>query len=229
MDQNVRPDFYEGQYLGAEDLDGVVDYDRVQRARHGLGAHTWGHWRRSGTARAQAAVWRRRGIDSAGSGVGWLLSHDRRFGTRRVTTDKFANFQADTPPDGLLIKVWLRYAEKAGRPTGAGLRGVPARWPVLAGRRDLRYRGRRAARTGPHGSVNVAGLTVDARNARAAFLSGAPDLFDESVPYQTFPPAGNRRSGGPGRLRALAEAAGAAGPTDRAQRQGRRGSRPTPI
>lgn len=37
-----RPLFYEGQYLGAEDLAAIVDYLRVQNARQNLGHHTWG-------------------------------------------------------------------------------------------------------------------------------------------------------------------------------------------
>src|SRR6267142_2688060 len=40
--QTLRPKFFEGQYLGAEDLTAAVSYARVQDARHMLGAHTWG-------------------------------------------------------------------------------------------------------------------------------------------------------------------------------------------
>ncbi len=40
--QNQRPLFFEGQYLGAEDLTAAVAYARTQQARHALGAHTWG-------------------------------------------------------------------------------------------------------------------------------------------------------------------------------------------
>ena len=41
-DQAERPQFFEGQYLGAADLAAAVDYARFQQARHRLGAHTWG-------------------------------------------------------------------------------------------------------------------------------------------------------------------------------------------
>src|SRR6185436_18274541 len=41
-DQNLRPRFYEDQYLGADDLDQAVLYGHIQQARHALGAHTWG-------------------------------------------------------------------------------------------------------------------------------------------------------------------------------------------
>ena len=37
-----RPKFFEGQYLGADDLKLLVDYLRIQDARHTLGLHTWG-------------------------------------------------------------------------------------------------------------------------------------------------------------------------------------------
>src|SRR5947208_16172987 len=42
MNQTQRPQFYENQYLGAEDLEALVEYSRTQNARHILGAHTWG-------------------------------------------------------------------------------------------------------------------------------------------------------------------------------------------
>src|SRR5215212_8032030 len=42
LNQSQRPQFYEGQYLGAADLNSVVEHTRNLQARHGLGAHTWG-------------------------------------------------------------------------------------------------------------------------------------------------------------------------------------------
>src|SRR5262245_3902487 len=40
--QDQRPRYYEGQYLGAEDISAAVSYTHIQSARHSLGAHTWG-------------------------------------------------------------------------------------------------------------------------------------------------------------------------------------------
>ena len=37
-----RPSFFNGQYLGAEDLEAFLRYAREQEARHLLGSHTWG-------------------------------------------------------------------------------------------------------------------------------------------------------------------------------------------
>src|SRR5689334_11574979 len=42
MDQNQRPQYYEGQYLGADDLAAIVRFARTSDARFALGAHTWG-------------------------------------------------------------------------------------------------------------------------------------------------------------------------------------------
>src|SRR5262249_23935573 len=42
-----------------------------------------------------------------------------------------------------------------------------------------------------HGPVNVAGRSVQALKARALLVPGAPDVFDESIPYQDFPVSDN--------------------------------------
>src|SRR5690349_18012956 len=43
MSNNIeRPIFYEGQVLGAADLEAAVEHGRGQQARHNRGLHTWG-------------------------------------------------------------------------------------------------------------------------------------------------------------------------------------------
>src|SRR5207253_11338243 len=42
IEQSLRPQFFEGQYLGSDDLTAAVEYSRLQQERHRLGAHTWG-------------------------------------------------------------------------------------------------------------------------------------------------------------------------------------------
>ena len=115
MEQNVRPDFYEGQYLGAEDLDAAVDFHRIQQARHTLGAHTWGI---GCGLELRERVLPAGGVDvSVLPGIAWdgLGRAIVVLTPARLTPDKFANFQADTPPEGLLVKVWIRYAETPSR------------------------------------------------------------------------------------------------------------------
>ena len=40
--QDQRPRFYEEQYLGADDMNAVVEYDHEMIARHEFGSHGWG-------------------------------------------------------------------------------------------------------------------------------------------------------------------------------------------
>jgi hypothetical protein len=124
MDQNARPGFYEGRYLGAEDLSAVVDYARIQQARHTLGAHTWGigaglELRERPLASGEVEMSVLPGIAWDGYGRAVVV-----LAPARVGPEKFANFLADTPPEGLLIKVWLRYHEMASRGSGPGF-GLP--------------------------------------------------------------------------------------------------------
>ena len=42
IDQTQKPQFYEGQYISADDLTGILQFSSVLQARHAIGAHTWG-------------------------------------------------------------------------------------------------------------------------------------------------------------------------------------------
>jgi hypothetical protein len=191
MEQNVRPDFYQGQYLGAEDLDAVVDYHRIQHGRHTLGAHTWGI--------AAGLQLRERALPGGDVDVSILpgLAWDG-FGRAivvlapvRLGPEKLANFQADTPADGQLVKVWLRYSETPSRAPAPGFEVCrpDGRFARVVESFAIEV----GEPTEPaHGSVNVGGRTLDPRKVRSAFTTGAPDLYDESVPYQAFPDGGNR-------------------------------------
>ncbi len=191
MEQNARPDFYEGQYLGADDLDAVVDYHRIQQARHTVGAHTWGigaglelRERKLPTGGVDVSILP--GIAWDGYGRATVV-----LAPTRISEDRFVNFQATTPPEGQLVKVWLRYAETSSggpapgfevcRPDGQFSRVVEG-FAIEVGEPTVP----------PHGSVVVAGRSLDALKVRSAFLPGAADLFDESVAYQEFPPGGSR-------------------------------------
>jgi hypothetical protein len=186
MDQSERPRFYEGQYLGAEDLSAGLEYSRAQTARHVLGAHTWG-----------IAI----GLDlierklpsgdmdvSIMPGVAWdgYARPVVVLAPAKLSADKFSNFQADTPLEGRLVKVWLRYDETAIRGPAPGFEncrtdGQHARivesFAIEVG----------CPPSGPHGTLSIAARSVGALNARAAFNPNAPKIYDESVPYQTFP------------------------------------------
>jgi hypothetical protein len=186
MDQSERPRFYEGQYLGADDLSAGLDYGRVQSARHALGAHTWG-----------IAI----GLDlvertlpsgdvdvSIMPGLAWdgYARPVVVLAPAKLTADQFSNFQAVTPPEGQLVKVWLRYDETAIRAPALGFE--TCRTDDQHGRiveSFAIYLGEPSG--GPHGTLSVASRSVDALNARSAFNPGAAKVYDESVPYQEFP------------------------------------------
>jgi hypothetical protein len=189
MDQNERPRFYEGQYLGAGDLSAASLYGRVAQARHALGAHTWGIAigldlveRKLPSGEVQVTVAPGMAWDGYARPVVVLAP-------ALLGADHFRNFQGNTPSNGQLLSVWLRYDEtEAGAPS-AGFESC------AGGDQQARVIESFAIELGepiiPHGSLTIAGRAVDAAKARSAFNPGAPDVYDESVPYQAFPDGGS--------------------------------------
>jgi hypothetical protein len=186
MDQSERPRFYEGQYLGAEDLSAGLDYGRVQSARHALGAHTWGIAigldlveRKLPSGDVDVSIMPGVAWDGYGRPVVVLAP-------AKLTADKFGNFQAVTPSEGQLLKVWLRYDESAIAGPAPGFENC--RVDDQHGRIVESF----AIEVGdppgdPHGTLTIAARSVDALNARSVFNPGAAKVYDESIPYQTFP------------------------------------------
>src|ERR1700730_11787976 len=114
--QTQRPNFFEEQYLGAEDLTAAVDYARTQQARFALGAHTWGiatglQLKETPLPGGAVSVYLLPGYawDGYGSPIVVLSPF-------RIPAEKFAQFtfEAATDPEGRgrLIPIWLRYEEK---------------------------------------------------------------------------------------------------------------------
>lgn len=197
--QTQRPQYFEGQYLGAADLTTAVEYARSQQARHALGAHTWGiaaglqlTEKASIAGGGQVDIFIQPGIawDGFGRPVVVLAPY-------KLTPDKFASFVYDSDidgnnPEGRLVEVWLRYVESATRSPAPGFEVCPGGqfsrvdefFQVEVGERKLN-RDRRDP-------LSIAGRTVDARDALQSFDPAAPPLHDDSVPYQSFPSAEQR-------------------------------------
>jgi hypothetical protein len=186
MDQSERPRFYEGQYLGAEDLSAGLDYGRVQAARHALGAHTWGI--AIGLDLIERALPSGDVDVSIMPGVAWD-GYGRPvvvLAPAKLTADKLGNFQAVTPSEGQLLKVWLRYDESAIRSPAPGFENC--RTDDQHGRIVESFAIEVGEPPGdPHGTLTVAARSVDASNARSVFNPGAAKVYDESIPYQAFP------------------------------------------
>jgi hypothetical protein len=110
--QDQRPAFFQGQYLGPEDLNAAVDYARVQDALHSLGAHTWGLAmglelvERAGPGGSGIEVYVSPGYawDGYGRPIVMLSPYP-------LSVDLFKSF---TGADERLIDVWIRYREEAG-------------------------------------------------------------------------------------------------------------------
>ncbi|MCC7052826.1 MAG: hypothetical protein IT355_06125 [Gemmatimonadaceae bacterium] len=191
--QTDRPRFYEQQYLDAADLSALVDYQRIARARHDLGAHSWGI--ASGLQLIEKPV--KSGVDVylqpgyAWDGLGRPLVVLSPY---RIPSELFASipFTAgvdDGVPPGRLVEVWLQFT--------ATPRGGPADGFEACTADDQSSRlfesfrivvGERPAHSDRHVPVTVGPYTVDA--AQVPQRIGAvtdPLLVDESIAYQTFP------------------------------------------
>src|SRR5688572_31161178 len=129
--QDQRPRFYEGQYLSADDLAAIIEYQRAADARHALGAHTWGI--AAGLTLTEKAspgvpdkvhVTLQPGLAWDGYGRAILVSQPTRLPESlfaRIPVDR----AADDPlppgsPSGRLVPVWLQYQETGARQPAPG-------------------------------------------------------------------------------------------------------------
>jgi hypothetical protein len=199
--QTERPQYFENQYLGAADLTVAVEYARLQQARHALGGHTWGIamglnlLEKATSSGDQVDVFVQPGFawDGFGRPVVVLSPY-------KLSPEKFKSYTYDAAidagsPEGRLVEVWLRYSETETR-------GAPAGFEVCYPsdqftRVDEFFQvevGERTSSADQRDPVSVAGHTADAREALQALDPTAPLLFDETVPYQSFPdPEGGAR------------------------------------
>lgn len=191
--QTDRPRFYEQQYLGSSDLDALVDYERIARARHDLGAHSWGI--AEGLQLIEKPT--KSGVDLyvqpgyAWDGFGRPLAVLAPY---KIPSEPFKNivFQAgvdDGSPAGHLVDVWLAFT--------ATPRGGPAFGFEACSVADQYARifesfqiviGDKPSHSDRHAAVTVGVYTVDAEQMPKKL--GAitdPPLVDESIAYQTFP------------------------------------------
>ncbi len=117
-----RPNYYEGQYLGAQDLVADQEYQRQQDQRHRLAAHTWGIaagfeieevQQPGGNGSVDVFIHAGYAVD----GFGRAVINLQRY---KLPPGRFAHFlpKAGTPKQ--LIPVWLRYREVKTAPAKSG-------------------------------------------------------------------------------------------------------------
>jgi endosialidase-like protein len=191
MDQLERPQYYEGEYLSADDLAAIVRYARTAQARHALGAHTWG------IALGLDLVERPLTGDDVEMmltpGVAWD-GYARPLVTlapQRLALDLFADLQDATTASGVPVEIWLTYRELPASPPGVGF-SCPE--DELHSRIVESYRLEvRPSPVADHHAVTIASRSIEATKALSTFDSSRKPLFDESVPSQTFPDTDRQR------------------------------------
>ena len=194
MDLALRPRFHEGQYLGADDLSTIVDYERRSQARHALGAHTWGIAIGLQLTEKSAPGAPNRVEVTLQPGFGWD-GFARPVANGRPTRLNEALFAAipyapalDGPGgSGRLVEVWLAYDEtQSGNPepgfetcaTDDDFERVGETFRFVVGQRTP---------TQQRSRIRIGTNTLDASDALSTFVPAAPPLFDTSVPHQVFP------------------------------------------
>ncbi|MCK9621367.1 MAG: tail fiber domain-containing protein [Methylobacter sp.] len=195
--QNQRPRFFQGQYLGAEDLSAAVDYSRIQMARHTLGAHSWGiatglQIKEKKLAGDQIEIYVMPGYawDGFGRPITLLAPY-------KIPTELFKSYVFDAAtdngtPEGRLIKVWLRYDESLTQNARPGFEVCDIEGQNSRVQEAFRVEvGERSNHIDQHDHIMVAGNSIDAQEVIQKFdspgLAPPVSLFDESVPYQDLP------------------------------------------
>lgn len=190
LDQTQRPAFYEQQYLGADDLNAAVEYGRLQQSRHLLGAHTWGVAMglqlKEKTTAGKTEVYIQPGYawDGFGRPVVVLSPY-------KLSEQMFQSFASNGDPQGLPIKIWLRYDEASTRGPQPGFESCDLENAFSRVQETFRVEvGERRTLIEQRSLLSIAGYAIDARDTLATLepdIAPAPVLYDESVPYQTFP------------------------------------------
>jgi hypothetical protein len=196
--QTQRPKFFEEQYLGAADLTAVVDYGRIQQARHMLGAHTWGiaiglTLKERPQAGGAVTVHILPGYAWDGYGRAIVVLSPYQIPEERFSAIKF-DPKIDTDGKGRLIPVWLCYDETASQSPRPGFAACSVTDQFARIQESFRIEiGDQPSPAAHYSGVNVAAKTItDAGAALQAFDPAAPLVRDESIPQQNFPDPHNR-------------------------------------
>lgn len=192
--QDQRPRFFQGQYLGAEDLTAAVEYSRIQQARHLLGAHTWGiamglQLKESPLPGGRVDMHILPGYAWDGFGRPILL-----LAPFKVPTELFKPYVFDSAidngtPEGRLIEVWLRYDEARTQNVRPGFESCDGEDERSRVQETFRIEiGERKNHIDQHDRISVAGNLMDAQEVLLRFDPQTPHaLVDESVPFQDLP------------------------------------------
>ena len=178
-----RPAFFEGQYLGAEDLSALVRYVKAQNARQSLGHHSWGIVYGLELVELEAPdgtleVHVLPGVAFDGYGRIIVVPLTVRIGTELLAGTSSGEFP-----------VWIRYAERQRRGVRRGFEvcSTDDVFSRVAESFVLEI-GVREGVSQRQDGVNLNGVSVpDAREARRSLDEAAPLVCDASIPAQALP------------------------------------------
>jgi len=192
INQSQRPQFYQNQYLGAEDLAALVEYNRIQNARHDLGAHTWGiaiglelKEKPSTTSGDQVDMYISPGYAWDGFGRPIVV-----LSPYKIPPERFKSIPYNAGIDGgsqagHLVEIWLRYNEietKGPRP------GFEVCNPAdQFARVQESFQIEVGDQLNQRDPIVIAGRAVDASLALQIFDPSDLPIKDASIPHQTFP------------------------------------------
>jgi len=198
--QDQRPRFYESQYLGADDMNAVVEYAQTQIGRHELGAHMAGiavglYLVESPTAgapqRRNVSLVPGMAIDGFGRQVVVLkrdLLPEALFAGIAYDAnvdDPAAN--GGTPP-GRFVRVWVEYQETNATSPPPGFAQCDAGDQFARVQEGYRFViGDRVIPAERRSPVSIGGQSVAPERALQAFDMTAGLLYDGSVPQQQLP------------------------------------------
>ena len=183
---NQRPKFFQGQYLGADDLTDLSDYFYQRSSRHNLGLHSWG------IATGLELVEQ----DAIGGGIDVFVQPGYAidgYGRPVVVTEpqKLSGdllVQSDTG----LVPIWIRYSEFESDGVRTGFKvcecdeefeRINESFILEAGIRETIFQ--------RQSGVILSGATVqDPREVLRHYHADADLICDGSVPFQQLPESG---------------------------------------
>jgi hypothetical protein len=182
-----RPIFFEGQYLGAEDLTALVKYFRTQDARQILGHHTWGMAIGLDLVEIKAPdetleVYVQPGV--AFDGYGRLIAMLTR-------TKLDAALLSGT--DSGEVNVWIRYDGSQRQSVRKGFQDCSCddAFSRVTESFALEFGARTSILSRQSGVVVNAETVQDARLALRQVDENGPLVCDASIPHQDFPDEGD--------------------------------------
>jgi len=178
-----RPQFFEGQYLGADDLAAIVEYLRTTTARQNLGQHSWGiaiglNLVSQAVTDTAVEYYVQPGV--AVDGYGRLIVVTSPV---RIEADLFTSIGSGN------VDVWIRYDQSelsAVRP-GFNTCATQDEYARISESYKIVVGGKPNILDRQSGVTVNDNLLVDAREALSSVDPAAELLCDAAVPHQQFP------------------------------------------